>query len=291
MISLAKAESIKLKNNIYWDTSGIDHLDDSTNNHINLSSHLAQTIGREYYNDLGEAGWYKVVHIPATGQWSQKNAMFSIMPTIFCYGAGGIFTVSSYNGTDMNVRVLAGSLSFGDFKAIKESDNSIDIYYKTTGNYTGVRINCISRSDANLNLWDGCGYVGTTEPTGTIISIRNESVQSGSNDNGTYTKFADGTLICRNSKKIGITTPKTIGPLYYGYVENVGDFPHAFTSVPTIAFTHFDTSDCITLQPYGSDGVNAMTNTSAGGVYPITISQHTDEYTITISYIAIGRWK
>lgn len=285
------AKSVKLKNDTYIDSSGIDHYKEHSNEHFKLDGFLTQAIPIHQYASKGEAGWYKVAHIPPTDKWGRLNIMFSIMPTIWCYGAGGIFTVSSYNITDIYVRVLAGSLAFGNFKVIKESDSSMSVYYKTTDSYTGVQINCLNSSHPNWDIWDGCGYVGTSEPSGTSITIKDESVQSGSNSNGSYTKYADGTLICRCTKTIEITTPNTIGALYYGYVANVGDFPHAFISKPEITYTHFDGADCICLQPYSVAHSNCMNTTRAGGVYPICANKHTEAYTITISYIAVGRWK
>ena len=63
-------------------------------------------------------------------------------------------------------------------------------------------------------------------------------IESGNNENGSWTKWADGTMICRCTKQYSITTPNSIGTLYYGY-RKLDDFPQTFIERPDITYSFF----------------------------------------------------
>lgn len=114
-------------------------------------------------------------------------------------------------------------------------------------------------------------------------------VDSGSNENGSWVKFYDGTMICRNTKSFEVTATNALGSaLYYGYVADIGDFPQAFIDRPDINFSLHTGSDIFAIQPYD---ISSVTKENAGGVYAICAQQRTSPVTIYISYIAVGKWK
>ena len=92
-----------------------------------------------------------------------------------------------------------------------------------------------------------------------IENAINSVVESGSNDNGSWIKYSDGTMICYKSTgeiDMNITTPW--GSLYEGNIS-VGNLPAEFIETPTIFVTPFgskassDNSWC----SFSSTGVKA----------------------------------
>ena len=61
-------------------------------------------------------------------------------------------------------------------------------------------------------------------------------VESGSNDNGSWIKFSDGTMICRGVVTTGDVSFTAWGSLYQYEVPSVS-FPLSFIDVPHIDFT------------------------------------------------------
>lgn len=111
---------------------------------------------------------------------------------------------------------------------------------------------------------------------------KNEAiVGSGSNTNGNYTKFSDGTLICNYHYESG--TVPAIGDAY------AWTYPHAFTSKPSVHTTGgFGYAD------FWTYSAQVVTATTAGCYY--RPSGHTTAVSaagqnLVLSLSAIGRWK
>ena len=99
-------------------------------------------------------------------------------------------------------------------------------------------------------------------PTGAII-------ESGSNANGDYIKYADGTMICHGIHDTGTQTVDI-------------DFPATFSSAPTGSYTLKSRSGI-----FPSTNYLILTNTQAMSVY---FSSTPSNSYIKIHYMAIGRW-
>ena len=109
-------------------------------------------------------------------------------------------------------------------------------------------------------------------------------VESGSNDNGSYIKYSDGTMICyKSTSEITINITTAWGSLYEGSL-NVGNFPVEFVETPTISVTPFGSGMLIE-----QGGANAS-KTSWG---TITVVRPTSVSGVKTKFhlIAIGRWK
>lgn len=112
-------------------------------------------------------------------------------------------------------------------------------------------------------------------PTGSII-------ESGSNSNGTYIKFADGTMICSVAKtdnSIDITTASTI----HGYISTgqTWIYPVAFQTVQSVHFQPiYDSSNSIVRTVFGL--------TDCG--YHYTSNGSSVSANRTMSALAIGTW-
>lgn len=107
-----------------------------------------------------------------------------------------------------------------------------------------------------------------------------EIVSRGSNSQGTWTRFADGTQICRGSEFMGFTFNKPYGAAYYGVGYNK-NFPVPFIERPEV-FPLF--------QSAGGGFVNLASRDENGlGCFVYDMTQGYKEG--HLSYIAIGRWK
>ena len=117
-----------------------------------------------------------------------------------------------------------------------------------------------------------------TEPIGQV----SETIESGSNANGKYMKYADGTMIC--TKTIAFTgavnTPS--GALYESVNIDLGNFAQSFYSTPCVS---------LTTSTYGVVAGARTITKSYAGVTNILRSTSMSNLTADIYLIAIGRWK
>lgn len=113
-------------------------------------------------------------------------------------------------------------------------------------------------------------------------NLNNISFEYGSNGNGKYFKYGDGTLICFGTvqKTLDITTG------YQGvYFVSFGDtnFPQTFISTPIVNIT--------VMQPNALISCNLSSKTTSRfGTY-IWKNVSGEGVAVTLDYIAIGRWK
>ena len=110
----------------------------------------------------------------------------------------------------------------------------------------------------------------------------------GSNSNGTYWKFKDGTMIC--AKKVTATKDMTVanGSLYtHSGSISLGNWPDAFTSVPFVNVTNVSASG-YWVDDFASGNTPSATN--AGKVF-LTRATSQAGVSITLNVIGIGRWK
>ncbi|MHC8386753.1 phage tail protein [Pseudomonas sp. MDT2-39-1] len=115
-------------------------------------------------------------------------------------------------------------------------------------------------------------------PTGAIV-------ESGSNTNGTYTKFADGTMICKHDLYVtgAWAINAAIGPLFYNSTPLGLSYPINFSTPPIVQMT-LSTSGGAQWLFVGS----AATTSSTPSYH--TISAVSTTAAVRLSYIAIGRW-
>lgn len=133
--------------------------------------------------------------------------------------------------------------------------------------------------------------VKTTGTTNTYsCDYINGIVESGSNENGNWIKYNDGTMICtqRFEKTINIQT--TWGSWYYGYVT-CKNYPIAFVGdLPTVSCTVYPktSSWCFGQLAYSNDGPQTLSNPGSVMCIRPTSQANVD---VTVQIIAIGKWK
>lgn len=142
----------------------------------------------------------------------------------------------------------------------------------------------ISDEDYEESAWGN--RVAVTFPTtqGTL-ALTNQLPEEGTNSNGSYVKFADGTLICWKKATYTATITNSWGVLYESTsTVNFGTFPATFSSVPTVTATNCGSGGCFI------EGIQNTSTTAWGSSYLVRPNSR-GETSYTISLIAIGKWK
>jgi hypothetical protein len=114
-----------------------------------------------------------------------------------------------------------------------------------------------------------------------VLAKISNIVESGSNANGYWIKFANGIMVCWNTfthSALGSVNNSNIGTygwsFYYG--QDLLTFPIAFASTPTIVGT-------------SANGIAIVQSPSASSFYFVTYSHVTGA--ASSNWIAIGQWK
>lgn len=115
-----------------------------------------------------------------------------------------------------------------------------------------------------------------------VDTILNAVIETGSNENGSYIKYFDGTMICYGT----VTETINISTLYEGaYFGAITDksFAQQFITAPVLTLGIKQNNSLL------SSTIVNVTN-STFGVY-IWKSATKSNVSVTINYQAIGRWK
>lgn len=118
----------------------------------------------------------------------------------------------------------------------------------------------------------------------TSAFAENAIVETGSNANGSYIKFGDGTLICWTLKTLSSAVSTAWGALYYHAAQS-WIFPIAFIRDKPVAFASAtdSVSELLGMVPYST-----LNSLQFYGVRPTVVSTAT---TLNYRLFAIGRWK
>lgn len=121
--------------------------------------------------------------------------------------------------------------------------------------------------------------------SGNYNDLSNKPFDIGSNDNGNYIKYIDGTLICYKKVSFSdLVVNGAWGQLYESTAVSLGNWPIAFIEAPITSVTPVSNNGMF-LQ-----GHNAVTSTSAGSVW-LTRGASSPGVSGYISVIGFGRWK
>lgn len=113
-------------------------------------------------------------------------------------------------------------------------------------------------------------------------------IDSGSNANGNYIKYSDGTMICYKNVTGTANISSSWGSGYYGgdgASISLGNFAQTFTSTPIINVTAERTDG-----NYWIGCIQNASSSSAGNIYLLRFSSNaSNPYSLNI--VAIGKWK
>jgi len=114
-------------------------------------------------------------------------------------------------------------------------------------------------------------------------TIENEKIESGSNANGSWIKYPDGTMICYMSATAEVTFNTAWYNDYSGTMD-LGYYPQRFVEVPNVQLSNHSTS-AVTIQNY----VLLPTEAHPGSAFLTRPFSSTTD--VTIDIMAIGKWK
>ena len=149
--------------------------------------------------------------------------------------------------------------------------------------------------NTNKQLKDLLAHYGDTLPIGAITEFDGSTIpdgyeeiseMSGSNANGSWIKFADGTMICSKEITItGINITNSWGALYESTSAiSLGNFAQPFVEKPIV---NVDKTEG---QGSWLEVHENITTTSAGRCY-VASAVSSSNKTLKFNIIAIGRWK
>ena len=113
-------------------------------------------------------------------------------------------------------------------------------------------------------------------------------IESGSNANGEWIKYANGKMICTRSIDVEMPCNKSWGTLFYGSDSNVYDFSQTFKTPPRLylfAFQRLNSSFWL------SNYYNTIITTTGFYNYAIMRPTSADNVALTLNILAIGDWK
>jgi len=270
----------------------------------NIASNTALSISPNYEGPTAAGGFYSIMPV----QGYQKDLSDQVRAILKDYGdklallgTTGNYEIlpASKGGTgivDLSVFVQ-GLLNDADAPAARatlvaaKSGANDDITSLTalttavpvTMGGTGGKTQAAARTGLGLGAAAVAAIVGTVSqssgvPTGSII-------ETSTTANGTFTKFADGTMICRSSTVYASTSILAVaGAVFNGSPAPSQVYPAAFVGVPATN-QYFEPS---TGQVWAATtGVSTSSLWSA--VYPFSQVQ-VSSLSLTLHRIAYGRW-
>lgn len=172
-------------------------------------------------------------------------------------------------------------ITYEDKVALNENSQIAEINKVTAGNMNEIK-QVVNEQSTNIGTLNNL----ITPNKDNLVGAINSVVESGSNTNGNYVKYADGTMIC--TKKI--VTQQQINVAFGNLYEtsntvNFGNYAMPFISVPdTILATSLGRS-CLL------EGIQDYSNTSFGRTWLMRPSADASVNEYIISLLAIGKWK
>ena len=134
----------------------------------------------------------------------------------------------------------------------------------------------------NNTYWDSTSITHNKELLSTKVIN-----SSGSNSNGSWIKFEDGTMICRMKKEYSVVfkSSQKWGILWESDLVSLGNFPTQFKTIPSVNVTICSSSSGLI------EYVLNTTTSFAGQVQMFRPIDTNGTLTYTMSVVAIGTWK
>lgn len=147
------------------------------------------------------------------------------------------------------------------------------------------------------NVEDAIPTLDSAVSTSSTNGVENQAItnyvntkgiyESGSNANGSYIKYDDGTMICYIKKEnVDCRSLNADGNYYYKTISNI-DFPQTFISVPLV---NASTTNKTSGRKLRCDTTLYNTTSKIGDLIVANYWNSTDAY-VDLNIIVIGRWK
>ena len=235
--------------------------------------------GKAIFNSLGVASPYGP-EVSTQGMYMSWNgeAVPNGAGNFVCNrgtGAGG-FTWRSVNGNNTATGPTM-TYSYDGLLTVQAIAVSSPIQVGSGG--TGGNTQATARSGLGL------GSAAVADIVGLVAS--GAIIETATNTNGTYIKFADGTQICRRKERTVKTLNQVSGALFWGGAEGEKAFPAAFIAAPTINIT----ATLETGEAWFAGAASLLLSTTSwpNGIVFTQVSRPIQQ--VAVDYLAIGRWK
>ena len=200
--------------------------------------------------------------------------------------------VTQLGGTVSNDFEVKGKLIMPEDKWAS-SGGAINMRNSDIVNANGIYMNDESEGHEGINFLKQGASPGSTNQDdyenlrgyrGKLYYNENPVVESGSNSNGRWTKWMDGTMICYKHIDFGSVVITTAWGSFYETASDYscGNYPQAFVETP-----------CISIMPINTCFVEKRGNTTAtswGSFWACRPAQY-ESFSLVVDCIAIGRWK
>lgn len=178
-------------------------------------------------------------------------------------------------------------IGFADKVALNENASIPDVNKCKASDINEIK-QVVNENDDNVgNLADL-----VTPNKDNLVGAINSIVESGSNNNGSWIKFGDGTMICRFTQTI-ITTVNTAWGSLYGAKCSVHDYPQEFINIPENSINLVANDGGNYAGWIGNNGGTDDIRPTNKNIGEFTILRPTtvnDAY-YKVQVIAIGKWK
>lgn len=159
------------------------------------------------------------------------------------------------------------------------SDTTKKMQFQLSG-LTTATTRTLTPPDASTTLYGMSNILGTVSQSGGIPT--GAIYETGTNANGTYTKFADGTMICSATSTTGLTASSAAGAVFTTSSASL-TFPAAFIATPVVmAGSVYITG--------GGGWASVSTVIPTTTACRISVWSHVNTHQAYPSYIAVGRW-
>lgn len=137
-------------------------------------------------------------------------------------------------------------------------------------------------------------FIGEDEPTNPatqlwidpteMLNVIGSEIESGSNENGNWVKYSDGTMICTKVQELGrVETTTSFGNIYWSNDIHSWTYPQTFLEVP----------DYVNMSPFTTSiagcCLQSTPTTTGATCFLYAFTSGTRE--TSIYWMAIGRWK
>ena len=143
--------------------------------------------------------------------------------------------------------------------------------------------NSLSQEINNINTKIGDLTQLNTTNKSNLVGAINSVVESGTNSNGNWIKYADGTMMCWKTYSFTANFNTAWGPVYECPEQNFGATAQTFISVPTIFGNNGNGAHAIL------EGISGTTVNSFGKC--ILFRPVSGGANVKINLLAIGKWR
>lgn len=118
----------------------------------------------------------------------------------------------------------------------------------------------------------------------------NGIIESGSNENGSWIKWADGTMIITQEFSRTVSINVQSGVMYYCSLHDIPAYPVSFTKVDSTNVTVYN-NNILTANPYCNSKTSGSHLNQCCTRILVYAPEILPDETILFNVIAIGRWK